>query len=240
MRPALTQQQQSILGYVRRQIAEEGLPPTGHELAAAFGFASINAARSHLQALARKGYLELRSGSARGIRLIDSDPDANAQPDRTLASGSAAPAVLTAPAGLPVLGRIAAGQPLMAEQHIDEWLPYAPEMFRPHADFLHRVEGHSMHDAGIHDGDLVAIHAQPDADNGQIVAAVIPDRHGEDRVTLKRYRRHGSRITLLSENADPRYRPIELELAGIDADSQDAPAFWIAGIYVGLMRLSLR
>jgi len=240
MRPALTQQQQSILSYVRRQIAVDGLPPTGHELAAAFGFASINAARSHLQALARKGYLELRAGSARGIRLIEAEQEGEALPQVQDRSASGRSSISAAAAGLPVLGRIAAGQPLLAEQHIDEWLPYTPEMFRPHADFLHRVQGHSMHDAGIHDGDLVAIHAQPDADNGQIVAAVLPDRYGEDRVTLKRYQRRGSRITLLSENADPQYRPIELDLASLDAESQESPAFWIAGVYVGLMRLSLR
>lgn len=233
MRPALTTQQDAILRYLHRQIAQDGLPPTGQELANAFGFASVNAARSHLQALARKGYLELRSGSARGIRLLDEverEPVEKAAFEMPARSGLA----------LPLIGRIAAGQPLLAEQHVDEWLDCPAAMFRPRADFLHRVQGQSMYEAGIHDGDLVAIHAQADADAGQIVAALLPDKYGEDRITLKRYFRRGRQVRLVSENSAPEYTPIEIELPEWRDESQERPPFAIAGVYVGLLRFSAR
>jgi repressor LexA len=155
--------------------------------------------------------------SARGIRLLE-----------------AAEQALTLQYELPMIGRIAAGTPLTANENIEERLVVDPELFRPRADFLHRVSGHSMQDAGILDGDLVGIHRQDTADNGQIVAAVLPDaRTGDDRITLKRYLRRGHRITLKAENSAPEYAPIEVDLAHT---AEGGPAFRIAGIYAGLIR----
>jgi repressor LexA len=138
---------------------------------------------------------------------------------------------------LPLLGSIAAGQPIMAEENIDEMVRIDPELFHPRADFLHRVSGHSMKEVGILDGDLVGIHYQPDADNGQIIAAAFYDRRaGRESITLKRYFKRGSKIRLESENSDPEYKTIEIDLTQQDEDSQDVADFRIAGLYAGLIR----
>lgn len=158
------------------------MPPTRAELAAALGFRSANAAQEHLQALARKGAIELLDGAARGIRLC--------QP---------------APTGLAVVGRVAAGSPILAQQHIEAQLPVDGALFHPHADYLLRVRGDSMTGAGILDGDLLAVHRSPEARNGQIVVARI-----EGEVTVKRYQRQGTRVSLVAEN--PAYAPIEVDL----------------------------
>lgn len=219
----LTARQQAILDFIRQQVLELGAPPTLIEVAGHFGFSSHNAVRCHLKALASKGHIELRPNSARGIRL----------PTHSVSASSPSPAMLNR---LPLIGSIAAGQPLLAAEHIDEWLDIAGEAFRPCADFLHRVSGHSMRDAHILDGDLVAIHAQSHADAGQIVAAIIPDHQQDDAITLKRYRRRGDKVMLMSENSDPGYEPIEIDLSKHQPDSQERPPFLIAGILVGLLR----
>jgi len=179
----LTARQQQILEFIREFSDAEGYPPTRAEIARALGFRSPNAAEDHLKALARKGAIELRAGSSRGIRL--SNP--------------------TAKVGLPVVGRVAAGSPILAEQHIQTRYRLDPALFRPRADYLLEVKGMSMRDAGIHDGDLLAVHRQPEAANGEIVIARI-----EDEVTVKRFRRRGNIVRLLPENPD--FSPIVIDL----------------------------
>jgi repressor LexA len=175
-----------------------GVPPTRSELAQALGFRSVNAAESHLQALARKGVIELVPGTSRGIRLKDTEEP-----------------------GLPVVGRVAAGAPILAEQHIEDRYALDPALFHPRADYLLRVHGASMRDAGILDGDLLAVHGQPEAHNGEIVVA----RLGEE-VTVKRFRRDGHHVSLLPENPD--FSPIEVDLRD--------QSLVIEGIGVGVIR----
>jgi len=174
------------------------MPPTRSEIALRFGFRSTNAADKHLQALARKGVIELMPGASRGIRLIDVPGD-----------------------GLPLVGRVAAGAPILAEESIEDHVSIDLRLFRPQADYLLRVHGMSMRDAGIHDGDLLAVHRTPDADNGQIVVARL-----DGEVTVKRFRRDDDTIMLLPQNPD--FDPII-----IAADSVD---FCIEGIVVGCIR----
>lgn len=214
----LTERQAEILEYVKSRLREQGSPPTRADIARDFGFSSPNAAEGHLRALAAKGHIELLPGAARNIRLLADES-----------------ASLTLQFELPLLGRIAAGTPLTAAENVEDRLVVDPALFRPRADFLHRISGHSMKDAGILDGDLVGIHAQATADNGQIIAAVLPERRsGDDRITLKRYFRRGQRVTLKAENSAPGYEPIEIDLAR--AGDEERPAFRIAGIYAGLIR----
>lgn len=197
----LTARQAEILALIRRSVQQTGMPPTRQEIASALGFRSANAAEEHLRALARKGVIELLPGSSRGIRI----------------AGDAA----SAAQGLPVVGRVAAGQPLLALEHIEDHCAVAPELFKPRADYLLRVAGMSMRDAGILDGDLLAVHATRTARNGQIVVARI-----DDEVTVKRFRQRGNRIVLLPENPD--FKPIEIE-AG-------CRELVIEGLGVGILR----
>jgi repressor LexA len=218
----LTDRQAEILNFIQREIHHSGVPPTRADIAQEYGFGSPNAAEGHLRAIEHKGYIQIIPGSARGIRLLASAQRARAYQFQ-----------------LPLVGRIAAGTPITAEQNVETRITIDPDLFRPRADFLHRVSGHSMKEVGILDGDLVGIHAQPDATNGAIIAAVIPDRRsGEEAITLKRYFRRGNRITLKAENSDSKYAPIEISLATVDEDTQEAPQFRIAGIYAGLIRAS--
>ena len=218
----LTPRQNEIFDFIRSQLHETGFPPTREDIARQFGFSSKTGAQDHLMAIARKGYIELVPGNARGIRLL---------------KGGLDEAAISHQFELPLIGRIAAGAPLTAATNVDSWLKVDPELFHPRADFLHRVAGHSMQEAGILDGDIVGIHAQENADNGQIVAAVMPHpRTGEDEITLKRYLRRGSKVTLKPENSSPDYRPIEIDLARNGDDSQEGTPFRIAGIYAGLIR----
>jgi repressor LexA len=218
----LTERQGEILEFIRQSLRESGYPPTRDDIALRFGFRSKNAAQDHLKALARHGCIEIIPGDARGIRLLRDGDEA-----------------LSHQFELPLIGRIAAGSPVTAATNIDSWLRIDPELFHPRADFLHRVSGHSMRDANIFDGDLVGIHAQADADNGQIVAAVLPHpKTGEDEITLKRYFRRGRRVVLKPENPAPAYRPIEIDLAPAGEGSQEQAPFRIAGIYAGLIRTS--
>src|SRR5579863_3598590 len=158
----ITPRQQEVFDLIQQVIDETGMPPTRAEIAVALGFKSANAAEEHLRALARKGMISLLPGAARGIRITD-------------------------PPGLPVVGRVAAGSPLLAEQHLEGRVRVDPRLFRPKPDFLLRVRGMSMRDAGILDGDLVAVHRATDVRNGQIVVARVGDE-----VTVKRYRQQGA------------------------------------------------
>lgn len=176
----LTPRQKQILELIRRHIETRGMPPTRAEIGKAFGFRSPNAAEEHLRALARKGAIEMIPGSSRGIRL-------------------------TGPAGLPVVGRVAAGSPILAEEHIEQHYDITPALFRPRAHYLLRVRGMSMRDAGILDGDLLAVHRTGRAENGQLVVARL-----EDEVTVKQFRRRGSIVTLLPRN--PEFEPIRVDL----------------------------
>ena len=193
----LTARQAEVLDLVRSHIADTGYPPTRADIARELGFRSANAAEEHLKALARKGALEIVPGTSRGIRLPNDE-------------------------GLPVVGRVAAGSPILAQEHIEETCNVPPDMFRPAADFLLRVEGDSMVDAGILDGDLLAVHKTPDAANGAIIVARI-----DDDVTVKRLRRKSrSRVVLEAENEA--YEPIEVDLR-----SQELV---IEGLSVGVIR----
>ena len=216
----LTDRQAEILHFIQKQLRHSGMPPTRQDIAEEFGFGSPSAAESHLRAIEAKGYIQIVRGSSRGIRLLESSARALAYQFE-----------------LPLTGRIAAGTPITAPENVDETMTVDPDLFRPRADFLHRVAGESMLDANILDGDIVAIHAQEDADNGTIVAAVIAERRtSADTITLKRYFRRGNRITLKAENSDPKYKPIEIDLSEVDPDSQDRAPFRIAGIFAGLIR----
>lgn len=216
----LTERQAEILNFIQKRLRHDGMPPTRQDIATEFGFGSPSAAESHLRAIEAKGYIQIVRGSSRGIRLLASSQKARAFQFE-----------------LPLVGRIAAGTPITAPENIEETLIIDPNLFRPRADFLHRVDGHSMRDADILDGDLVGIHAQSEAENGSIVAAVLAERGtGDDAITLKRYFRRGNRITLKAENSDPRYKPIEINLARVDEEAQERPSFRIAGTFVGLIR----
>jgi len=194
----LTRRQAQVLDTVRRHIVETGYPPTRADIANELGFRSPNSAEEHLRALARKGVIEMVPGTSRGIRLPDER-------------------------GLPVIGRVAAGNPILAEEHIEERVDLPPDFFRPRADFLLRVKGDSMVGAGILDGDLLAVHKTPEARNGQIVVARV-----DDDVTVKRFQRTGNqaRVCLLPENNN--YAPIEVDLRNRE--------FTIEGLSVGILR----
>ncbi len=179
----LTARQQEILAFIRVQVEEQGSAPTREEICRAFGFRSPYAAECHLRALARKGAIDLISGSARGIRL----------PPGTGPSE-----------GVPLVGRVAAGAPILATEHVEEHYRIDPRLFHPLPDYLLRVRGDSMRDAGILDGDLLAVRQSPEARNGQIVVARI-----EDEVTVKYFQRAGDRVRLLPANPD--YTPIEID-----------------------------
>lgn len=193
----LTARQAEILELIRSRIAEQGCPPTRAEIAHTLGFRSPNAAEDHLRALERKGVIELVTGSSRGIRLLEED------------------------FGLPVVGRVAAGEPILAEQHIEDYCQLEADTFRPRADYLLRVHGDSMMDAGILDGDLLAVHRTVQAENSQIVVARI-----DDEVTVKRFRQRGAIVRLLPEN--PAYEPIRIDL-------REQPLV-IEGLGVGVLR----
>lgn len=196
----LTPRQAEILALIQEYIYDEGYPPTRMEIADAFGFRSPNAAEEHLRALERKGYIELLQGSSRGIRVLDDG---------------------TEPEGLPVVGRVAAGEPILAQEHVEDHYPVDPALFHPRAHYLLRVRGMSMKDIGIMDGDLLAVHRTRTAQNGQIVVARL-----DDEVTVKRFRRRGSIVYLMPENED--FEPIRVDLRQQSLD--------IEGLGVGILR----
>ncbi len=199
MTTTLTARQSQVLNLIRRAIDNTGFPPTRAEIADELGFRSANAAEEHLRALARKGVIEMIPGTSRGLRLL--------QPQ----------------SGLPVVGRVAAGNPVLAEEHIEDYYNIPASLFRPSADYLLRVSGTSMRDAGILDGDLLAVHRTAVAENGQIVVARI-----DNEVTVKRLKKTRSRyeLLLLPENVD--FEPIFVDLRTRE--------FAIEGLSVGLIR----
>lgn len=196
----LTPRQRQILDWIRQETEASGRPPTRAEIAAALGFRSVNAAEEHLRALARKGAIRLIPGSARGIQLID---------------------VPSGDAGLWVVGRVAAGQPILAREHLTTRHAIDPRTLQPAADYLLTVIGESMRDAGILNGDLLAVHKTPEAREGQIVVARL-----DDEVTVKRFSRREDAIWLLPEN--PAYQPIVVR-------PQDDMV--IEGVGVGVVRM---
>ena len=185
---ALTERQNEILRLIRELTEVSGYPPTRAEIAQRMGFRSVNAAEQHLRALEKKGALEISSGASRGIRVLDNRP---AGRGRLLE--------------LPVVGRVAAGSPILAEEHVQGRYQVDPNLFTPRADYLLRVRGMSMRDAGILEGDLLAVHRTHEARTGQIVVARLADE-----VTVKRYRRRGQTVELEAEN--PEFAPIEVDL----------------------------
>lgn len=193
----LTERQAEILDFISVAVSETGYPPTLQEICDAMGYRSPNAARDHLLALERKGAVELEFGASRAIRL-------------------------TNPGGVPVIGRVAAGRPILAEQHIERHLQIDPKLFQPKAHYLLLVRGMSMCDAGILDKDLLAVHRTREARSGQVVVARV-----DDEVTVKRFRRKSRRIVqLLPEN--PEFEPIEVDLK--------ETSFAIEGLAVGVIR----
>lgn len=237
----LTPRQQEILALIGRHISETGFPPTRAEIADALGFRSVNAAEEHLKALARKGVIELSSGTSRGIRLKwlpETEPHGSGN-----GSGSAerfgGPVGLPGSAGLagsvgssmgravqialslPLIGRVAAGSPLLAQEHIESSFALDPKLFHEKPDYLLRVRGLSMRDAGILDGDLLAVRQARQARNGQVVVARL-----DSEVTVKRFRQRGHQIDLLPENPD-------FQVIRVDARNPD---FVLEGIAVGLVR----
>jgi len=196
----LTPRQSQILQMIQDFIAESGMPPTRAEIARELGFKSANAAEEHLRALQRKGVLELIPGASRGIQLKDS---------------------LREQLGLPLVGRVAAGSPILAEEHIETHYRIDQALFNPKPHYLLRVEGMSMKNAGILHGDLVAVHRTPEVRSRQIVVARV-----EDEVTVKRYRQEGSLVWLMPENDD--FEPIKVDL--------NSQTMVIEGVVVGVIR----
>jgi len=199
----LTPRQSEILHMIQEFIVDSGMPPTRAEIAKELGFKSANAAEEHLRALQRKGVLELVPGTSRGIQLKDS---------------------LREQLGLPLVGRVAAGSPILAEEHIETHYRLDPALFNPKPHYLLRVHGMSMKNAGILDGDLVAVHRTPEVRSRQIVVARV-----EDEVTVKRYRQDGSTVWLLPENEE--FEPIQVDL--------NTQTMVIEGVVVGVIRDSL-
>ncbi len=200
MSAELTPRQRQVLELIRQNIEETGMPPTRAEIAHALNFRSANAAEEHLRALERKGAISLLPGASRGIQLRDSLRDQ---------------------LGLPLVGRVAAGSPILAEEHIEARYRIDPTLFARKPHYLLRVNGMSMRDAGILDGDLVAVHRTPEVRNRQIIVARL-----DDEVTVKRYRQHGRTVWLLPENPD--FEPMEIDLA--------QQAMVIEGVVVGVLR----
>ncbi|MDG2915250.1 transcriptional repressor LexA [Bisgaard Taxon 10/6] len=199
----LTARQQEVYNFLKHYIETTGMPPTRAEISRELGFRSPNAAEEHLKALARKGAVEILAGTSRGIRLLLDA--ANDEPE-----------------GLPLIGQVAAGEPILAEQHIEGTYRVDPDMFKPQADFLLKVNGQSMKNIGILDGDLLAVHSTKDVRNGQVIVARI-----EDEVTVKRLERKGDIIYLHAENEE--FAPIVVNL-------REQERFEIEGIAVGIIR----
>ncbi|KKD00137.1 MULTISPECIES: transcriptional repressor LexA [Photobacterium] len=201
MKP-LTPRQQEVFDLIKAKIEEAGMPPTRAEIARELGFRSANAAEEHLKALARKQVIEIVPGASRGIRLLVNDED-------------------TQESGLPLIGRVAAGEPILAQEHVETHYDVDPSMFKPQADFLLRVNGMSMKDIGIMDGDLLAVHKTQDVRNGQVVVARV-----DDDVTVKRLEKKGSQVYLHAENDE--FAPIVVDLT--------QQHLTIEGIAVGVIR----
>jgi repressor LexA len=202
---ALTDRQSEILKLIRELTEVSGYPPTRAEIAERMGFRSVNAAEQHLRALEKKGAIDISSGASRGIRVRDARP------------GGRVGRLLE----LPVIGRVAAGSPMLAEEHVQGRFQVDPNLFTPRADYLLRVRGMSMREAGILEGDLLAVHRTAEARTGQVVVARLADE-----VTVKRFKRRGHAVQLLPENPD--FEPIEVDL-------RNEPLV-IEGVAVGVIR----
>ena len=196
----LTPRQREILNLIQEAVTENGMPPTRAEIAAALGFKSANAAEEHLRALQRKGVIDLIPGASRGIQLKDS---------------------LREQLGLPLIGRVAAGRPMLAEEHVEARYQIDPKIFQPKAHYLLKVKGMSMKDIGILDGDLVAVHRTPEVRNRQIVVARL-----DNEVTVKRYKQEGRLVWLLPENQE--FEPIRVDMK--------EQSLIIEGVVVGVLR----
>ena len=192
----LTKRQSEILELIREFLQVTGFPPTRSEIASQFGFRSANAAEEHLRALARKGYINIKPGTSRGIRLTDG-------------------------VGIPIIGKVAAGNPILSESNIQGRAGIDPNLFRPHADYLLKVRGMSMRDAGILEGDLIAVNRKSSIRSGQIIVARV-----NNEVTVKRFRRQASDVQLISEN--PEFPPITVDLK--------RDQFEVEGLAVGVIR----
>jgi repressor LexA len=199
MRP-LTPRQSQIFDLIKETISDTGMPPTRAEIADFFGFKSANAAEEHLKALAKKGYIEMLPGTSRGIKLTEEFQEQT---------------------GLPLIGRVAAGEPILAQEHIEDRYAIDGNLFRPNADYLLRVQGESMKNIGILDGDLLAVHQTSNVHNGQVIVARV-----EDDVTVKRFKREGNIVYLHAENDD--FSPIKVDLT--------QQQFNVEGIAVGVIR----
>ncbi|CAJ1860983.1 LexA repressor [Aeromonas veronii] len=202
MKP-LTPRQAEVLELIKVNMSETGMPPTRAEIAQKLGFKSANAAEEHLKALAKKGVIEIMPGTSRGIRLLLEEEEVLEE------------------SGLPLIGKVAAGEPILAQEHIESHYQVDPALFHPRADFLLRVQGMSMKNIGILDGDLLAVHKTQEVRNGQVVVA----RLDED-VTVKRFQRKGSKVWLLPENEE--LSPIEVDLS--------CQQLTIEGLAVGVIR----
>ncbi|MBN8445992.1 MAG: transcriptional repressor LexA [Gammaproteobacteria bacterium] len=206
MRP-LTPRQAEILQLLKDYQAESGMPPTRAEIALQLGFKSANAAEEHLKALAKKGFIEMLPGTSRGIRLIE-DPEDEAANEPEIQ-------------GLPLIGRVAAGMPILATQHVEQYFQLDANLFHPAADFLLKVSGMSMKDIGIMDGDLLAVHKTTEARQGEVIVARV-----DEEVTVKRFRRDGQFVYLHPENGD-------FQVIKVDLTQQ---FFAIEGLAVGVIR----
>lgn len=202
MKP-LTPRQQEVFELIKAKIEDTGMPPTRAEIARELGFRSANAAEEHLKALARKQAIEIIPGASRGIRIL---LDTSASNDDV---------------GLPLIGQVAAGEPILAQEHVETHYQVDPSMFKPQADFLLRVNGMSMKDIGIMDGDLLAVHKTQDVHDGQVVVARV-----DEDVTVKRLERKGSEVLLHAENEE--FSPIVVDLSH--------QHLAIEGIAVGVIR----
>ncbi|HHP0493683.1 MULTISPECIES: transcriptional repressor LexA [Vibrio] len=201
MKP-LTPRQQQVFDLIKSKIEDTGMPPTRAEIARELGFRSANAAEEHLKALARKQAIEIIPGASRGIRIL---LEGAANDDQ----------------GLPLIGQVAAGEPILAQEHVESHYQVDPAMFKPKADFLLRVNGESMKDIGIMDGDLLAVHKTQDVRDGQVVVARV-----DDDVTVKRLERKGSTVLLHAENEE--FSPIQVDLT--------SQHLTIEGLAVGIIR----
>lgn len=200
----LTPRQAQVLQLIKANMSESGMPPTRAEIAQQLGFKSANAAEEHLKALAKKGVIEIIPGTSRGIRIASHEE-------------------VSEESGLPLIGKVAAGEPILAQEHIEGRYDVDPALFHPRADFLLRVQGMSMKNIGILDGDLLAVHKIAEVRNGQVVVARL-----DDDVTVKRFQRNGKQVWLLPEND-------ELEPIKVDLASQQLT---IEGVAVGVIRNS--
>lgn len=206
---ALTDKQAKVFGFISRYLDEQGMPPTRSDLATAFRI-TRKAAHDYFHVLARKGYLEILPGSSRGMRILQRE-DAAANDPYTL----------------PLIGRVAAGPPVLASEEVDDFIRVDPALFKPVAHYLRRVTGSSMIDMGIQDGDLIAVHSQAVADNGQVVVAKL-FRGPEPEITVKKLRRRGNQVHLLPRNA-------EVEPIIVDLNKEE---FEIEGLYCGHIHLN--